>query len=87
MRDHIMQFFTYSHLQKDLQAIGKPFCELAATIHETVAPNPERSVALRKLLEAKDAILRAIPVQGSPAHVKAELPTPRTLLSAVKETP
>lgn len=55
----IMQFFAYQHLPEKLQAVSKPFGELAKTIVETLPRNPERSVALRKLLEAKDAAVRA----------------------------
>jgi hypothetical protein len=36
-----------------------PFGDLAQVIFETLPRNPERSVALRKLLEAKDAAVRA----------------------------
>jgi hypothetical protein len=55
----IMQFFTYDHLRAELQAVSRPFAELAALIIATLPRNPERSVALRKLLEAKDAAVRA----------------------------
>lgn len=55
----IMQFFAYNHLPFDLRMVSKPFGELAATIWETLPRNPERTVALRKLLEAKDAAVRA----------------------------
>lgn len=58
MEDHIMQFFSYSHLPEKLQGISKPFTELAGFI-TTLPRNPERTVALRKLLEAKDAAVRA----------------------------
>lgn len=58
-KEHIMQFFAYSHLPEASQAISKPFGDLAQRIIETVPRNPERSVALRKLLEAKDAAVRA----------------------------
>lgn len=54
-----MQFFAYEHLPAHLQEISKPFGDLAAVIHERVPRNPERTVALRKLLEAKDAAVRA----------------------------
>ena len=54
-----MQFFAYSHLPEHLQAVSKPFGDLAQVIFETLPRNPERSVALRKLLEAKDAAVRA----------------------------
>jgi hypothetical protein len=60
--DHIMQFFAYDHLPPHLQTVSAPFCELAKSIvnEETgLPPNPERTVALRKLLEAKDAAVRA----------------------------
>ncbi len=57
--DFIMQFFTYAHLPEHLQAVSKPFGELA-TLISVLPSNPERSVALRKLLEAKDAAVRAM---------------------------
>ena len=57
--DHIVQFFSYTHLPASLAKISKPFCELASHITETLPQNPERTVALRKLLEAKDAAVRA----------------------------
>lgn len=59
MSDHIIQFFAYAHLPTHLQAVSKPFGDLAALITETLPRNPERTVALRKLLEAKDAAVRA----------------------------
>lgn len=59
-RDHIMQFFAYSHLPEHLRAVSKPFCDMAEDIHTTLPRNPERTVALRKLLEAKDAAVRAL---------------------------
>jgi len=58
-RDHILQFFHYAHLPEALQARSKPFCDLARLIVDTTPRNPERTVALRKLLEAKDANVRA----------------------------
>lgn len=60
MSEHIEQFFAYSHLPPHLQAVSKPFGELAAHIIETLPRNPERTVALRKLLESKDAAVRAL---------------------------
>jgi hypothetical protein len=58
-KDHIEQFFAYEHLPEHLQAVSKPFGELAALIVEHLPRNPERTVALRKLLESKDAAVRA----------------------------
>ena len=57
-REFLMQFFSYSHLPEHLQAVSKPFGELAELIH-TLPRNPERTTALRKLLEAKDCAVRA----------------------------
>jgi hypothetical protein len=57
--EHIAQFFGYAHLPAHLQAVSKPFGDLAATILE-LPRNPERTVALRKLLESKDAAVRAM---------------------------
>lgn len=55
----IMQFFAYAHLPPFLQEVSKPFGEMAEWIEKTLPRNPERTVALRKLLEAKDAAVRA----------------------------
>ncbi len=57
--DRMMQFFQYAHLPDSLQHFSKPFCELAEWIVRALPQNPERTVALRKLLEAKDAGVRA----------------------------
>lgn len=57
--DAILRYFHYSHLPPVLQSASKPFCDLARHIVETLPRNPERTVALRKLLEAKDAAVRA----------------------------
>jgi hypothetical protein len=63
--EHIMQFFGYAHLPADLQRISRPFCELAEWVIATVPRNPERTVALRKILEGKDAAVRAALAQGA----------------------
>lgn len=59
MEEPILQFFKYEHLPSTLAQISKPFCEMAANVVATLPRNPERTVALRKLLEAKDAAVRA----------------------------
>lgn len=56
--DRMMQFFAYAHLPAHLQEISKPFGDLAQHIVDTLPSNPERTVALRKLLEAKDCAVR-----------------------------
>ena len=55
----VLQFFAYAHLPANLQEVSKPFCELAETVADGPA-NAESTVALRKLLEAKDAAVRAV---------------------------
>jgi hypothetical protein len=60
MHDYLLQFFAYEHLPEHLQAVSKPFGELAKQIVATLPSNPERTVALRKLLEAKDCAVRAL---------------------------
>jgi hypothetical protein len=55
----ILQFFAYEHLPAHLQEASKPFGDLARLIVHTLPRNPERTVALRKLLESKDAAVRA----------------------------
>lgn len=57
--DPILYFFHFAHLPDKLQKASRPFCGLAQHIVETLPRNAERSVALRKLLEAKDAAVRA----------------------------
>lgn len=59
MNEYLIQFFAYAHLPEHLQKISKPFGELASLIIETLPRNPERTTALRKLLEAKDCAVRA----------------------------
>lgn len=58
--EKILQFFTYEHLPEHLQAVNKPFCEMAENIVETLPFNPERIECLKKLLEAKDCAVRAL---------------------------
>lgn len=58
-QDHILRFFHYQHLPQKLRERSLPFCRLARQIIDTTPRNPERTVALRKLLEAKDAAVRA----------------------------
>lgn len=57
---HVLKFFSYDHLPPHLQVVSKPFCALAIEVAERAPDNQETTVALRKLLEAKDAAVRAI---------------------------
>lgn len=56
----ILQYFEYGHLPAHLAKVSKPFCELAIDIANGLPENPETTVCLRKLLEAKDCAVRAV---------------------------
>jgi hypothetical protein len=58
-RDPLMQFFAYQHLPPHLQDVSSPFFDLALTLCISLPRNPERTTALRKLLESKDCAVRA----------------------------
>lgn len=55
----ILKYFKYDHLPEKLQEVSKPFGDLAEHMDETLDGCAEKAVALRKLLEAKDAAVRA----------------------------
>lgn len=55
----IMRFFDYEHLPPKLQAVSKPIGDLARQMDDALPDSAEKSVGLRKLLEAKDALVRA----------------------------
>lgn len=60
MKKHpTMQFFAYEHLPKDLQYVSRPFSELADVMNDELPDNQEKAAFFRKLLEAKDAAVRA----------------------------
>jgi len=56
----ILCFFTYRHLQQGpLRDVSRRFAELAHSINVEVASSEEKLAGLRKLLEAKDCMVRA----------------------------
>ena len=64
--DRMLQFFTYDHLPEELKDASAPFCNLAYVVVNTYPMNPERTVCLRKLLEAKDAAVRTLLYKETP---------------------
>lgn len=56
----MLQWFQYAHLPVHLQDASKPFCVLAMKVAAEWPRNAERTVTLRKLLEAKDAAVRSL---------------------------
>jgi len=65
MSSPIMRHFRYEHLPEHLQAVSKPVGDLARHMDEALPDCAEKSVGLRKLLEAKDALVRAKLEEGS----------------------
>lgn len=64
---NLMVYFEYDHLPPGLKETSQEFHKLAKFIDETIPDSPEKTVALRKLLESKDAGVRASLPQ-KPAH-------------------
>ena len=59
MGNEIMQYFKYSHLPEHLQLVSKSIHDVARKMENELKNGPEKSAALRKLLEAKDCFVRA----------------------------
>ena len=55
----ILQYFSYGHLPPPLRTVSAQFSVLAEFIVDHLPRCAERTVALRKLLEGKDAAVRA----------------------------
>ena len=58
-QEHILQFFRFEHLPEHLREVSEPYSAMAHALVDGLPRNPERTVALRKLLESKDAAVRA----------------------------
>lgn len=58
--EEMLRYFAFSHLPEGpMRETSRLFCHLAFMVVRTVPRSPERTVALRKLLEGKDAAVRA----------------------------
>ena len=60
--DHVLRLFAFVHLPPHLQELSRGFSELAHQVADQ-SSNAETTIALRKLLEAKDAAVRAVLVK------------------------
>lgn len=56
--ERMLRWFVFEHLPAPLRGISSQFAGLAHTMCDQLKPGPERTVMLRKLLEAKDAAVR-----------------------------
>lgn len=54
-----LDHFNYLHLPAHLQQFSKPFHDLAHELHKQLPQSAELNAGLRKLMEAKDCIVRA----------------------------
>jgi len=59
MSNPIMKYFEFAHLPAHLQEVSKPFHDLATQMDRDIGESAEKSAGLRKLLEAKDCLVRA----------------------------
>lgn len=55
---HLLSLFEYEHLPRHLQTVSQPLAALAHTYADTLESGPELTTGLRKLLEAKDCLVR-----------------------------
>ena len=59
-KNAILRYFPYDHLTRSpLRDVSKLFHDLAGTLDARLPDGPEKSTALRKLLESKDAAVRS----------------------------
>ena len=63
--ERMLKWFAYEHLPEHLQLISRPYNTMACDIVDRIQQGPERTVALRKLLESKDAAVRAMVAPGN----------------------
>lgn len=59
MSNPILKYFEYEHLPERLQQVSAPICDIAKQYDCQLPDVPEKDAGLRKLLEAKDCIVRA----------------------------
>ena len=71
----LLRYFAYDHLPEKLQAISQPLAMLAKSMDDTLPDGPEKTMGLRKLLEAKDCFVRAA-LPPAPAYPLIPKDTP-----------
>jgi hypothetical protein len=57
--ERMMKWFEFADLPENLRVTASFFWDAACQLTATIDPGPERTTALRKLLESKDAAIRA----------------------------
>lgn len=57
----LLAFFKYEHLRsEEMKSVSKLFHDLAHELEAKLPDGPEKTVGLRKVLEAKDCAVRAV---------------------------
>lgn len=65
MASPILRYFSTDHLKSDaLKEVSNKFRDLAHDLEDTLPDGPEKTVALRKLLESKDSAVRTAAMDG-----------------------
>lgn len=60
MQDQMLKWFACDYVPAHLKEVSSKFKDVANYIVLTIPEGPERTVALRKLLESKDAAVRSV---------------------------
>ena len=84
---HLLDQFQYEHLPPTLQSIARPIAGLAHAIAETLQSGPELSTGLRKLLEAKDCLVRQAVMDLRAASAPPPQNTPQEYLTRPDDRP
>lgn len=75
---HLLDLFAFDHLPEPLRAISGDCCALAHGMVAQLSDGPELSAGLRKLLEAKDCLVRQrvidLKAAGAPRPVNTPEP-------------
>jgi hypothetical protein len=75
---HLLDLFAFEHLPDSLQAVSKPLHAVAHRLANDLNDGPELSAGLRKLLEAKDCLVRQrvidLKAAGAPKPVNTPEP-------------
>lgn len=59
MAHDMLKHFKYEHLPAHLQEVSRSICEVAREMDAILPDCAEKTAGLRKLLEAKDCLVRA----------------------------
>jgi len=75
----LLRYFEYGHLPPHLQAVSKPIGDLAHELVDLLPDGPELTTGLRKMLEAKDCLVRSaldVPPEQLASSRALEVPIP-----------